>query len=94
MKIYSTYFSEDGLHLEVYTNAKALYNGIVKSGYEPKTIGFLDSKTRKFLDVKFSYANLVKAIRITNDDNKSYAHFSIEGENGNIHIAEHRIVSK
>jgi hypothetical protein len=101
MKIYSLLLSEDGLNHDVYTNVKAMFNGIEKlgDGYMPTIISMYDRKANEGkgarLELKYSYANLVKAIRISTTEGKYYAHLDLECDNeANITVTEHRIVSK
>jgi hypothetical protein len=101
MKIYSIRLSEDGLSHNLYTNAKALFNGIEKlgDGYMPITIEVYDRKANggkgAHLELKYNYANVVKAIRISNEENTRYASFDVSCQGGTrLDITEHRIVSK
>ena len=101
MKIYSVYLSEDGLMSQVYTNIKALYNGILEHGYEAKTIMIRSRETNesahyggRFTEVKFTYANLVKGLRESSDGGKLYERLTIICKGGDMRIYEHEIVSK
>jgi len=87
MKIYSLYFSEDGVGADVYTNAKAIFNGINKSYYTPLTI-YVGGKS-----IKYSYENVVKAINLSSRDGKYYAYFEVECKNDySIMVKEHKII--
>lgn len=87
MKVYSLYFSEDGVGSDVYTNAKAIYNGINKTYYKPLTI-YIGDKS-----LKYSYENVVKAINLSSKDGKYYAYFLIECKSDySIMVKEHKIV--
>lgn len=87
---------------QVYTNIKALYNGIVEYGYEAETITMVNKpadrsniQEYKFTDVKFTYANLVKALRESSDGGRLYERATINCSGGNeMYIAEHEVVSK
>lgn len=102
MKIYSVNRSEDGLMTQVFTNIKALYNGITEYGYSAETITMVsrpedrsNMQGYKFTDVKFTYANLVKALRDSSDGGRLYERVTINCENDNfMYVAEHQIVSK
>lgn len=102
MKIYSVNKSEDGLMTQVFTNIKALYNGLSEHGYSAETITMVSrpedrSNTQgyKFTDVKFTYANLVKALRDSSDGGRLYEHVTINCKRDNfMYVAEHPIVSK
>ncbi len=100
MKIYSIRLSEDGLSPNLYTNAKALFNGIeTLDGYIPITIEVYDRKANggkgAHLELKYNYANVVKAIRISNEENTRYASFDVACQGGTrLDITEHRILSK
>jgi hypothetical protein len=102
MKIYSVNKSEDGLMNQVYTNIKALYNGITEYGYDAETITMVsrpddlaDVQGYKFTSVKFTYANLVKALRDSSDNGRLYERATINCERGNfMYIAEHQVTSK
>jgi hypothetical protein len=101
MKIYSIRLSEDGLSPNVYTNAKALFNGIEKlgDGYIPITIEVYDRKANEgkgvHLELKYNYANVVKAIKISNEADSRYASFDVACQGGTrLNITEHRILSK
>ena len=90
--------SEDGLGTNVYTNVKAMYNGILNlGGYTPISVTTVieTSPMYTFTDLKFTYANLVKALRHSNHNNLRYEHVEIlcEGE-CSLQIEEHAIVSK
>lgn len=62
-KAYLIRMSEDGNDCYVYTNIKALFNGINKTGYTINYISSINEKTRKLYDTKFTYANLVSEIK-------------------------------
>ena len=102
MKIYSVNKSEDGLMTQVFTNIKALYNGIVEYGYNAETITMVsrpedrsNMQGYKFTDVKFTYANLVKALRDSSDGGRLYERVTINCERDNfMYVSEHQIVSK
>ena len=101
MKIYSLLLSEDGLNHDVYTNVKAMFNGIEElgDGYMPTIISVHDRKANEgkgaWLKLKYSYANLVKAIRISTTEGKYYASLTLENDyEVLIEINQHRIVSK
>jgi hypothetical protein len=102
MKIYSVHLSEDGLMTQVYTNIKALYNGLVDKGYTAETITMIDrpsdrndTQGYKFTDVTFTYANLVKALRKSSENGKLYERVTINCERGNLmYVSEHPVVSK
>lgn len=90
MKIYSVKLSEDGTARQVYTNIKALYNGIETYGYTPKSI-HIDANN----DMPYNYNNLLKAIKDSSKDGQYYAIAFINCDNGSdITIVEHEIVSK
>ena len=89
--------SEDGLRRNVYTNIKALYNGILETGYTPIVVTFVEETTPfyTYTDIKFTYANLVKVMRHSSKNGKRYELAGIGCENGSyISIEEHPIVSK
>ena len=90
--------SEDGLGTNVYTNVKAMYNGILNlGGYTPISVTMIKftSPMYTFTDLKFTYANLVKALRYSNLNNLRYEHVEILCEGGcSLQIEEHAIVSK
>jgi len=102
MKIYSVNKSEDGLMTQVYTNIKALYNGITEYGYNAETITMVsrpddraDFQGYKFTDVKFTYANLVKALRDSSDNGRLYERVTINCERDSLmDVAEHQVTSK
>jgi len=102
MKIYSVNKSEDGLMTQVYTNIKALYNGITEYGYNAETITMVsrpddraDALGYKFTDVKFTYTNLVKALRDSSDNGRLYERVTINCERDNfMYVAEHQVTSK
>lgn len=64
--VYVVELSEDGLDIYTYSNIKALYNGLNEISYNKGTIGLGDDV------VKYSYANLVKALRKSSQDGKYY----------------------
>jgi hypothetical protein len=89
MKIYSVKLSEDGTARELYTNVKALYNGINTYGYQTKGVFVGDE------EMTYNYENLLKAIKMSSHNGEFYAIAFITCENGNeITIVEHSIVSK
>jgi hypothetical protein len=102
MKIYSVHLSEDGLMTQVYTNIKALYNGITEYGYNAETITMVSRpddgagvQAYKFTDVKFTYANLVKALRDSSDNGRLYERVTINCERDNfMYVSEHQVTSK
>lgn len=102
MKIYSVNKSEDGLMTQVFTNIKALYNGILYDGYKAETITMVsrpndrsNMQGYKFTDVKFTYANLVKALRDSSNGGRFYERVTINCSGGNeMYIAEHEVISK
>ena len=61
-KAYLIRMSEDGNDQYVYTNIKALFNGINKTGYTINYISLCD-ENHKLYDIKFTYANLVSEIK-------------------------------
>jgi hypothetical protein len=90
MKIYSVKLSEDGTARQVYTNIKALYNGIETYGYTPKSVHVVNNA-----DMPYTYENLLKAIKASSSNGKYYAIAFINCDNGSdITIVEHEIVSK
>lgn len=102
MKIYSVNKSEDGLMIQVFTNIKALYNGILYDGYKAETITMVSRpadrgniQEYKFTDVKFTYANLVKALRDSSKGGRFYERATINCIGGNeMYIQEHDVISK
>jgi hypothetical protein len=76
--------SEDGLDRQVYSNVKSLFNGVLDTGYTCEGIRYVNNS------VKFSYANLVKMIKLSRNNDKYYASVYIENSNGygTIHITE------
>ena len=95
--IYSIYMSEDGLRRNVYTNIKALYKGILETGYTPIVVTFVEetSPVYTYTDIKFTYANLLKVMRHSSKNGERYELAGIGCENGSyINIQEHPIVSK
>lgn len=90
MKIYSVTLSEDGTARELYTNVKALYNGINTYGYSTKSVHVVNNA-----DLPYNYENLLKAIKASSHNGEFYAIAFITCENGSeITIVEHSIVSK
>ena len=67
--VFAIRMSEDGNAQEVFTNIKALYAGIVETGYECENIRVFDGDL-KTKSVPFNYANLVKVVRISQDKNR------------------------
>jgi hypothetical protein len=97
MKIYSINLSEDGLHTDVYTNIKAMYNGIAKLGYTPLSVTLIEetSPIYTFKDIPYNYANLTKVLRQSAKGGTRYERTTINCEyDCAIHIKEHSIVSK
>lgn len=88
MKIYSLQFSEDGLGLEVYTNVKAINDGINKyTAYKPVSI-YVGRE-----EIKYNYTNLIKAIKIQSNNGKYYARIEVNCQHGyTIVITEHKII--
>jgi hypothetical protein len=89
--------SHDGLAKEVYTNMKALYNGIIKTGYNPTTVTIMEisKEGRTFTDVAFNYKNLCKALKNSSRNGQVYEHAEIGCEGDScINVEEHQIVSK
>lgn len=74
--IFVVQLSEDGLDMQVYSNVKSLYNGMLDTGYSCETIRYINDS------VKFSYANLVKMIKLSRNNDKYYANVYIENSNG------------
>ena len=89
--------SHDGLAKEVYTNMKALYNGIMNTGYTPSVITMYEvsESGRTLTDLTFNYKNLCKVLRASSRGGKFYENAGIgcEGD-AYINVEEHRIVSK
>lgn len=71
-KVFLFRMSEDGNSLEVFTNIKALYNGIVESNYQCKTIDRWDWKENKYVQTSFNYNNLVASIRTAQSQNRMF----------------------
>jgi len=97
MKIYSINLSEDGLYTYVYTNIKAMYNGIAKLGYTPLSVTLIEetSPIYTFKDIPYNYANLTKVLRQSGKGGTRFEHITINCEYGfSIHVEEHSIVSK
>jgi hypothetical protein len=69
--IYTIYLSEDGLHHKAYSNKKALCTAIseISNYQECRTIDTFTRKNGdlKFISKPFNYANLVKALSITDE---------------------------
>jgi len=85
MTIYTVYLSEDGLYNKVFTNVKCMFNSIEKIGYEPI----------KVEELKYSYANLVKALNDSSKNGTLYKRVDVECENySSIQIQEMVLVSK
>lgn len=61
-KAYLIRMSEDGNMPYVYTNVKALFNGILETGYSANYICDMDEKYN-WVNSKFTYSNLVKALK-------------------------------
>lgn len=85
MRIYSIYCSEDGLVKTVYTNKKALYNGIIETEYNCKTVG-THGNTKQF-----SYVNLCKMLTEFSNGGKYLEQTTVYCEGSEIHIQEHLI---
>lgn len=100
MKIYSLRLSEDGTHQEVYTNIKAIFSGIHCTGYTPETLTLVDYDENdinnySFRDIKYTYANLAKAIKHSSRNGRYYARVTVYCANDTcIEIQEHQIVTK
>jgi len=62
-KAYIIRMSEDGNDQFVYTNIKVLFNGIIETGYDVQYIMIYNPDTRTSTDLKFTYSNLVKALK-------------------------------
>jgi hypothetical protein len=74
--VYVVELSEDGLDIYTYSNIKALYNGLNEVSYNKETIGIGDDA------VKYSYANLVKALRKSGEDGRYYERAHVGNKNG------------
>ena len=90
-KAYIIRMSEDGNAPYVYTNIKALYNGIIATGYDVKYFCHIDDN-HKWININFTYANLIKEL-------KKYAGFHLYKETeadgyGSLEIQEISIISK
>jgi hypothetical protein len=97
MKIYSIHLSEDGLYTDVYTNIKALYNGIAKLGYTPLSVTLIEETSPIYTlkDIPYNYANLTKVLRQSGKGGTRYERTTINCEyDCSIDIVEHNIVSK
>jgi len=97
MKIYSIYMSEDGINRQVYTNVKALYNGLLKTGYTPIVVTMVEesSPVNIYTDLNFTYANLCKVLRHSSHEGKRYESAGIGCHNGSyLNVQEHQILSK
>jgi hypothetical protein len=93
MKIYTIRMSEDGLDINCFTNIKALYNGILQTGYvtenDNATLGYYGGL------IKFNYPNLVKELNKNSQNKKYYSRAYINCENNNsLEIQEMNINSK
>ena len=88
--VYIVELSEDGLDIYVYSNIKALYNGLNEISYQKETIGLGDDV------VKYSYANLVKQLRKSSQGGKYYERAFIGNNSGyaNITITQTPIKTK
>lgn len=62
--------SEDGNCSEVFTNIKALYNGISDTGYKCQAISVWNDELNRTQSFKFNYGNLVAAIRMSQGRNR------------------------
>jgi len=82
--IFVVQLSEDGLDRQVYSNVKSLYNGILDTGYNCETVRYVNNS------IKFSYANLVKMIKLSKNEGKYYATVYVENSNdyGTITVSE------
>lgn len=86
MKIYTINRSEDGLVKTVYTNKKALYNGILETGYNCKTVGSYGNTKQ------FSYPNLCKMLVEFSEGGKYLEQTTVYCEGGSeLEIQEHLI---
>jgi hypothetical protein len=61
-KAYLIRMSEDGNDKYIFTNVKALFNRINELNYSANYICTLDNNN-KWINVKFTYSNLVKALK-------------------------------
>lgn len=66
-KAYIIRMSEDGNDCYVYTNIKALHNGIINTGYDVNYISLSRTTNGRFelYDLKLTYANLVSELKKT-----------------------------
>jgi hypothetical protein len=93
-KAYLIRMSEDGNDRYVYTNIKALYNGIIDTGYDVNYISLSRMTNGRFelYDIKLTYANLVNELKKTTN-----LHLYKETENsgyGSLEIQEVSIKTK
>ena len=87
--VYAINMSEDGIHTKVFSNIKALFNGITEIGYKPLTVN-----THKTEKIVYNYNNLVKLIRSSQEKNRVYLCY-IQCENGGtLDIMEFSLHSK
>lgn len=97
MRIYSIYASEDGLSTNCATNGKSLFDIIESSyadNYQPQIISVYCNEFEKWHELRYSYANVVKAINISSgQDKRFYAHFTIHCGGANLTINELKINS-
>jgi len=84
--IFTITTSEDGLDNYYYTNIKALYNGILETGLEPKTVLIYDGNNKR-IEKSFNYANLTNLIRSQQSRNR-FCVAIIECESGGIDVNE------
>jgi hypothetical protein len=100
MKIFVLTKSEDGLDNNCFTNSKALFNRLElhsKHGYKPLTISVYDRvHTFKPIEMKFTYANMLKALKFSMGGDKNFlGSFTIECEdNTSMQIQELNILTK
>lgn len=98
MTIYSIRLSEDGLIVPMFTNIKALYDGILAQEYAPKNISMWIKDEKgggEVVDMKFTYANLVKALRKNSNGGTNYSYCDIDCDGGcTISVNEHAVVTK
>ena len=63
-KVFLIRMSEDGNFSDVFTNVKALYNGILETGYKAKIISVWDYEKYQLVEMSFNYNNLLSTIRL------------------------------
>lgn len=97
MRIYSIYASEDGTSLNCATNGKSLFDIIEReysANYQPQIISVKCADFDKWHELRYSYANIVKAINMSSGhDKRFYAHFTIHCGGANLTINELKINS-